>query len=135
MAEGEAGGAVADELHEAGRQEPAKEQKRDDIPHFLLVSHEIVPEASGGPGGMSGRSEPTPIAAAATRRLWPSMKTCSTMHCKTEFRRDVDEVWATSCPFFQPEAALSVEVGIMAQYMYRAGRTGAPGRWDLERAA
>ncbi|MER8545611.1 aromatic ring-hydroxylating dioxygenase subunit alpha [Mesorhizobium sp. M0684] len=40
-------------------------------------------------------------------------------HYTTEIRRDVDEVWATNCEFFQPQAALSATGGIMTQYMYR----------------
>ncbi|WP_159587285.1 aromatic ring-hydroxylating oxygenase subunit alpha [Chelativorans xinjiangense] len=40
-------------------------------------------------------------------------------HYTTEIRRDVDEVWATNCQFFQPQAALSATSGIMTQYMYR----------------
>ena len=36
-----------------------------------------------------------------------------------EIRRDVDEVWATNCQFFQPQAALSAKDGIMTQYIYR----------------
>lgn len=36
-----------------------------------------------------------------------------------EIRRDVDEVWATNCQFFQPQAALSSTEGVMAQYIYR----------------
>lgn len=40
-------------------------------------------------------------------------------HYTTEIRRDVDEVWATNCEFFQPQAALSSTEGIMTQYMYR----------------
>jgi hypothetical protein len=41
------------------------------------------------------------------------------MHYTTEIRRDVDEVWATNCQFFQPKAAMSAKEGIMTQYMYR----------------
>lgn len=41
------------------------------------------------------------------------------MHYTTEIRRDVDEVWATNCQFFQPKAAMSATEGIMTQYMYR----------------
>jgi phenylpropionate dioxygenase-like ring-hydroxylating dioxygenase large terminal subunit len=37
----------------------------------------------------------------------------------TEIRRDVDEVWATNCQFFQPKAALSASGGMMTQYLYR----------------
>lgn len=40
-------------------------------------------------------------------------------HYTTEIRRDVDEVWATNCQFFQPKAAMSAKDGIMIQYMYR----------------
>jgi len=38
---------------------------------------------------------------------------------KAEIRRDVDEVWATNCKFFQPQAALSAQGGMMTDYMYR----------------
>lgn len=41
------------------------------------------------------------------------------MHYNAEIRRDVDEVWATNCQFFQPQAALSATDGIMTQYIYR----------------
>ncbi|OLP60254.1 (2Fe-2S)-binding protein [Xaviernesmea oryzae] len=41
------------------------------------------------------------------------------LHYTTEIRRDVDEVWATNCQFFQPQAALSATDGIMTQYIYR----------------
>lgn len=41
------------------------------------------------------------------------------MHYNVEIRRDVDEVWATNCQFFQPQAALSAKDGIMTQYIYR----------------
>lgn len=41
------------------------------------------------------------------------------MHYNVEIRRDVDEVWATNCQFFQPQAALSATDGIMTQYIYR----------------
>jgi phenylpropionate dioxygenase-like ring-hydroxylating dioxygenase large terminal subunit len=40
-------------------------------------------------------------------------------HYTTEIRRDVDEVWATNCEFFQPQAALSAAEGIMTKYTYR----------------
>lgn len=40
-------------------------------------------------------------------------------HYTTEIRRDSDEVWATNCQFFQPQAALSASGGLMAQYIYR----------------
>ena len=38
---------------------------------------------------------------------------------KAEIRRDVDEVWATNCKFYQPQAALSAEGGMMTDYVYR----------------
>jgi len=38
---------------------------------------------------------------------------------RTEIRRDVDEVWATDCAFFQPQAALSATGGITTDYIYR----------------
>ena len=38
---------------------------------------------------------------------------------KAEIRRDVDEVWATDCGFFQPRAAMSARDGIMVDYVYR----------------
>ncbi|WP_187969080.1 aromatic ring-hydroxylating oxygenase subunit alpha [Aquibium microcysteis] len=41
------------------------------------------------------------------------------LHYTTEIRRDIDEVWATNCQFFQPQAALSAKEGIMTQYQYR----------------
>ena len=63
------------------------------------------------------------------------------LHYTTEIRRDVDEVWATNCRFFQPKAAMSAKDGIMAQYMYRVATPfvtllyktspGAPDRWDV----
>jgi phenylpropionate dioxygenase-like ring-hydroxylating dioxygenase large terminal subunit len=59
----------------------------------------------------------------------------------TEIRRDVDEVWATNCQFFQPQAALSASGGIMTQYMYRVANPfatilyktcpNAANRWDV----
>ncbi len=62
-------------------------------------------------------------------------------HYTTEIRRDVDEVWATNCAFFQPKAAMSASGGIMAEYMYRVAAPfsvvlyktspNAPGRWDV----
>jgi phenylpropionate dioxygenase-like ring-hydroxylating dioxygenase large terminal subunit len=36
-----------------------------------------------------------------------------------EIRPDVDEVWATKCEFYQPQAAAAAEGGQMTQYMYR----------------
>jgi phenylpropionate dioxygenase-like ring-hydroxylating dioxygenase large terminal subunit len=59
----------------------------------------------------------------------------------TEIRRDVDEVWATKCEFFQPQAAMSATGGIMTQYMYRVSSPFvtllyktcplAANRWDV----
>ena len=59
----------------------------------------------------------------------------------TEIRRDVDEVWATNCQFFQPQAAVSATEGIMTQYQYRVASPfvtvlyktcpNAEGRWDV----
>jgi phenylpropionate dioxygenase-like ring-hydroxylating dioxygenase large terminal subunit len=63
------------------------------------------------------------------------------MQYTTEIRRDVDEVWATNCQFFQPQAALSAAGGIMTQYMYRVANPfatilyktcpNAANRWDV----
>lgn len=36
-----------------------------------------------------------------------------------EIRRDVDEVWATDCRFWQPKAAASSSEGQMSEYLYR----------------
>ena len=36
-----------------------------------------------------------------------------------EIRRDVDEVWATNCRFFQPQAAAHAGSGQISEYMYR----------------
>lgn len=36
-----------------------------------------------------------------------------------EIRRDVDEVWATNCRFWQPKAAASSSEGQMSEYLYR----------------
>ncbi|WP_407178621.1 aromatic ring-hydroxylating dioxygenase subunit alpha [Bradyrhizobium sp. STM 3562] len=62
-------------------------------------------------------------------------------HYATEIRRDVDEVWATDCEFFQPQAALSATGGIVTQYMYRVATPfatllyktcpNAADRWDV----
>jgi phenylpropionate dioxygenase-like ring-hydroxylating dioxygenase large terminal subunit len=59
----------------------------------------------------------------------------------TEIRRGVDEVWATNCQFFQPQAALSATGGITTQYMYRVANPfatvlyktcpNAANRWDV----
>jgi phenylpropionate dioxygenase-like ring-hydroxylating dioxygenase large terminal subunit len=58
-----------------------------------------------------------------------------------EQRRDVDELWATKCEFFQPKAAASSEGGQISQYMYRVVTPfnvmlyktppSAPNRWDV----
>ena len=63
------------------------------------------------------------------------------LHYTTEIRRDVDEVWATNCQFFQPQAAVSATGGIMTQYMYRVANPfatilyktcpNAANRWDV----
>lgn len=62
-------------------------------------------------------------------------------HYNAEIRRDVDEVWATNCEFFQPQAALSATEGIMTQYTYRVANPfavmlyktcpNAANRWDV----
>ena len=59
----------------------------------------------------------------------------------SEIRRDVDEVWATNCKFFQPQAALSATTGIMTDYIYRVMTPfstvlyktcpNAANRWDV----
>ena len=61
-------------------------------------------------------------------------------HYTSEIRRDVDEVWATNCRFFQPQAALSATGGILTQYQYRVATPhvtmlyktcpNAADRWD-----
>lgn len=38
---------------------------------------------------------------------------------KVEIRRDVDEVWATECRFWQPQAAAGAQGGQMSDYVYR----------------
>jgi phenylpropionate dioxygenase-like ring-hydroxylating dioxygenase large terminal subunit len=60
---------------------------------------------------------------------------------EVELRRDVDELWATKCEFFQPKAAASAEGGQISQYMYRVVSPfnvmlyktppSAPNRWDV----
>jgi phenylpropionate dioxygenase-like ring-hydroxylating dioxygenase large terminal subunit len=60
---------------------------------------------------------------------------------EVEQRRDVDELWATKCEFFQPKAAASSEGGQVSQYMYRVVSPfnvmlyktppTAPNRWDV----
>ncbi|MBT9385184.1 aromatic ring-hydroxylating dioxygenase subunit alpha [Pseudooceanicola sp. CBS1P-1] len=41
------------------------------------------------------------------------------LHYTTEIRRDVDEVWATNCKFFQPQMTASRPEGEFAQLIYR----------------
>ncbi|PYE26032.1 phenylpropionate dioxygenase-like ring-hydroxylating dioxygenase large terminal subunit [Rhizobium sp. PP-CC-3A-592] len=63
------------------------------------------------------------------------------LHYNAEIRRDVDEVWATNCQFFQPQAALSATSGIMTDYIYRVMTPfatllyktcpNAANRWDV----
>lgn len=60
---------------------------------------------------------------------------------KVEIRNDVDEVWATDCSFYQPQAAMSAEGGIETKYMYRVSSPfvtvlyktcpAEPDAWDL----
>ena len=60
---------------------------------------------------------------------------------EVEQRRDVDELWATKCEFFQPKAAASSDGGQISQYMYRVVSPfnvmlyktppTAPNRWDV----
>ncbi|MEO6013123.1 MAG: aromatic ring-hydroxylating dioxygenase subunit alpha [Devosia sp.] len=60
---------------------------------------------------------------------------------EVEQRRDVDELWATKCEFFQPRAAASAEGGQMSKYTYRVTTPfnvmlyktppSAPDRWDV----
>ena len=60
---------------------------------------------------------------------------------QAEIRPDVDEVWATHCQFYQPQAALAASSGIMVDYMYRCGSPFtvilykscpvAANRWDI----
>jgi phenylpropionate dioxygenase-like ring-hydroxylating dioxygenase large terminal subunit len=60
---------------------------------------------------------------------------------KVEIRRQIDEVWATQCEFYQPQAAMTAAGGIMTQYMYRVTSPFvtllyktcpiAPNRWDV----
>ena len=62
-------------------------------------------------------------------------------HYNAEIRRDVDEVWATDCKFFQPQASMAAKDGIMTDYIYRVGSPFvvmlyktcviAPNRWDV----
>jgi phenylpropionate dioxygenase-like ring-hydroxylating dioxygenase large terminal subunit len=60
---------------------------------------------------------------------------------EVERRREIDELWATKCEFFQPKAAASSEGGQISQYMYRVVTPfnvmlyktppTAPNRWDV----
>jgi phenylpropionate dioxygenase-like ring-hydroxylating dioxygenase large terminal subunit len=60
---------------------------------------------------------------------------------EVEQRRDVDELWATKCEFFQPRAAATAGEGQISKYMYRVTspfnvmlyKTAppAPDRWDV----
>ena len=38
---------------------------------------------------------------------------------KSEIRQPEDEIWATDCNFFQPQAAMSADDGQISEYMYR----------------
>jgi phenylpropionate dioxygenase-like ring-hydroxylating dioxygenase large terminal subunit len=38
---------------------------------------------------------------------------------KSEIRQPEDELWATDCNFFQPQAAMSADDGQISEYMYR----------------
>lgn len=60
---------------------------------------------------------------------------------EVEQRRDVDELWATKCEFFQPRAAAASSDGQISRYMYRVVSPfnvmlyktppSAPNRWDV----
>lgn len=60
---------------------------------------------------------------------------------EVEQRRDVDELWATKCEFFQPKAAAAAAGGQISKYMYRVVSPfnvmlyktppTAPDRWDI----
>jgi phenylpropionate dioxygenase-like ring-hydroxylating dioxygenase large terminal subunit len=60
---------------------------------------------------------------------------------KAEIRRDIDEVWATECRFYQPQAAVSASGGITTEYIYRVANPfatllyktcpNAAHRWDI----
>ncbi len=60
---------------------------------------------------------------------------------EVEQRRDVDELWATKCEFFQPKAAAAAAGGQISKYMYRVvtpfnvmlykTAPTAPDRWDV----
>ncbi len=60
---------------------------------------------------------------------------------KVEHRLPEDEIWATECRFFQPQAALSADGGQVSEYMYRVPAPfitilyktcpAVEGAWDL----
>lgn len=60
---------------------------------------------------------------------------------EVKIREDSDEVWATKVTFYQPQAAMSAEGGIVTQYMYRVPAPTAsilyktcpvrPEEWDV----
>lgn len=60
---------------------------------------------------------------------------------EVEQRREVDELWATKCEFFQPRAAAASSDGQISRYMYRVVSPfnvmlyktppTAPNRWDV----
>lgn len=60
---------------------------------------------------------------------------------EVEQRREVDELWATKCEFFQPKAAAASAGGQISRYMYRVVSPfnvmlyktppTAPNRWDV----
>jgi phenylpropionate dioxygenase-like ring-hydroxylating dioxygenase large terminal subunit len=60
---------------------------------------------------------------------------------EVEHRRDVDELWATKCEFYQPRAAASSHDGQISRYMYRVVSPfnvmlyktppSVPNRWDV----
>lgn len=60
---------------------------------------------------------------------------------KSEIRQPDDELWATECSFFQPQAAMSAEDGQVSEYMYRVSSPfvtvlyktcpAVEGAWDL----
>jgi phenylpropionate dioxygenase-like ring-hydroxylating dioxygenase large terminal subunit len=60
---------------------------------------------------------------------------------EVEQRRDVDELWATKCEFYQPKAAAASDEGQISKYMYRVVSPfnvmlyktppTAPDRWDV----
>lgn len=60
---------------------------------------------------------------------------------KSEIRQPDDELWATDCNFFQPQAAMSADDGQISEYMYRVSSPfvtvlyktcpAVAGAWDL----